>query len=370
MNTISFLKTLEETRAEGRTEGRRHALNSYHVISDKGGSFRVKNGLNTICYASLRGVLGEPVVIIDYPHFKDNKTRDALKFWDYLVNRSPFKDVFLTKDVTDIKHNGALIDVSKPANVVLAAMSLGRFPFEYLSVFNSWVGLVDKGVSEDDAVFLCHVFKKDEADRWYREPLSSNHSAFSLGSSSNKVYLSWVEGKPSYEEISFKEKGGYQVGTIQKTYYDIKGGLFSGMKPDKTIKVDLWGRLQEKKVFSSTDAFVKAWTKERKAILKPTEGKKKKKGRVKKGDNWLISQIRKDKGFTLAEVRRIRKELREIFYDDKWDKILINKDMKGNLHLIASFSWDKSPQGYAYWGLIQNRIINGAGYDEKRKLVD
>ena len=64
------------------------------------------------------------------------------------------------------------------------------------------------------------------------------------------------------------------------------------------------------------------------------------------GKMKLIDRICVKNGFTLSEVRRIRKQLRELGMDQA----------KGSL--ISAFSWKNTPQGYEYWRNIHKTLLS------------
>jgi len=67
------------------------------------------------------------------------------------------------------------------------------------------------------------------------------------------------------------------------------------------------------------------------------------------GDPKVIKKITVKNGLTLAEVRRIRKELREIYADNSQE--FMNKG-----ELIECFIFSATPQGHNYWMSISQKV--------------
>lgn len=79
--------------------------------------------------------------------------------------------------------------------------------------------------------------------------------------------------------------------------------------------------------------------------------------------NQLIQQITVKAGFSLSEVRKIRKDLRDLF-ENVGDTGYWLTDSTGRFppcnpssrKLVTCFVWCKTKQGYEYWSRIHTRL--------------
>lgn len=70
-------------------------------------------------------------------------------------------------------------------------------------------------------------------------------------------------------------------------------------------------------------------------------------------DPECIKQITMRKGFTLAEVRKIRKQIRNIFEMPSQHQYL-RWEVRS---ILLAFYWIRTPQGDVYWHHIYDRIL-------------
>lgn len=66
----------------------------------------------------------------------------------------------------------------------------------------------------------------------------------------------------------------------------------------------------------------------------------------KRKDPKIFKKITTKNGFTLAEVRRIRKEIRDILADEN---ALVYAGAEDAGYICGMFYWEDTPQGYLYW---------------------
>jgi hypothetical protein len=152
-----------------------------------------------------------------------------LKFVDWLINRSPWEQVFIDKNPARVIKLGYLVDAQQSSSFVCSAMVASRFMTESYSG-ESWQSrvkvyqeLLDMGCSENEAFMFAHMFNSTE---WEKNlypivfsRLSSGHSTF-YGSCYGREYiLNFLKGTPvnlSGETLS--NCAGYPSDSINKTW--------------------------------------------------------------------------------------------------------------------------------------------------------
>jgi hypothetical protein len=73
----------------------------------------------------------------------------AQAYWEYLVNQSPWKDVFLTKCLDEAAVQGVLINTELPANFAMQGIIGTREPHEFPNRVELWYDVVQAGGDPD-----------------------------------------------------------------------------------------------------------------------------------------------------------------------------------------------------------------------------
>ncbi len=163
---------------------RHTSLNSLTWMWNSGNVHRERG---TYCFAPIKAVLradsienkGLKRLILSPAQGKNNKTFN--KYLDFILNRSIFKDCFLTKRVCDAYQYGIEMDLSKPGNQTWAAMTSVRRGWEYPYKTNAWKTLVDNGISENFALILSPFLQREKGKKELLSSLTigeSGHEAF------------------------------------------------------------------------------------------------------------------------------------------------------------------------------------------------
>lgn len=182
----------------------------------------------------------------------------ALNFFDYLFNRSPFAEVFITKDPVDAMKNGIVANTDLPENLVLSAFVASRFPTEsYVKDmkerFRVWEEIKAFGFSENFAFIFSQVFKFTNTKKYevIYMPHTSGHCTFEYNNASEAYYHNFINNTPvKLSDKTFKENGGYGGRSFSGTgIWQTKGddGAFSrwmkGLKPitfDKAVNYNIF----------------------------------------------------------------------------------------------------------------------------------
>lgn len=85
---------------------------------------------------------------------------EALMFLDWLLNRSPYSETFITKSAHEALRTKFIIsDAFHPSNLMAAGQVASRRLWEYEDVVRVFCDLVNAGVNEDLAFYMGHCFQ-------------------------------------------------------------------------------------------------------------------------------------------------------------------------------------------------------------------
>lgn len=126
------------------------AHSSWLGLDAKGNVITSSEG--TICYAELTYHFTKPIDRLFLYFGADKQNAETYRWCDWVINKSQYKDAFITKSVGEGFCQGFEVDTSKPRSLVQGAMFVLRHPFE----FNGWAWtyLVDMGYTELEAYAL------------------------------------------------------------------------------------------------------------------------------------------------------------------------------------------------------------------------
>lgn len=178
------------------------------------------------CHAELRGdgaiyEMYEGIAGV-YKKLNDDGKEEYRRWFDYLVNRSPWKDVYLTKDLDDALVNHVQINVALASQVVMGAITILRTGHEYPSIRRQFCDLVDKGVPEF-AAMASQSFISLRRDEYYIGGCNTNHTVFDSMMSPEQILTFMVKG---YSERVLKINRFENTRSIP-TYWSF--GIFDGI---------------------------------------------------------------------------------------------------------------------------------------------
>lgn len=140
---------------------------------------------------------------------------EALLFLDWLLNRSPYSETFITKSAHEALYYKAIISSAHhPSNLMAAGMVASRRLWEYVNIARVWCDLVKAGVHEDLAFYLGHIFsgKFDRTGNVSYGGLSSAHCSMNpnvMGIEEVKNFLNHKVVKPNKTYHESKQYHGY-----------------------------------------------------------------------------------------------------------------------------------------------------------------
>lgn len=128
---------------------------------------------NTSCHAGLRypGLGGKiPVAVINQIQQPLVGEEIAARFYEWLLNYSPYRNVFITKSIRDAFANNVIVTTAEaPANLMVGGLMASRFATEnYLNNYlyrycRVWDKLVQLGV-HPSAAYCASIFLRPDSD--------------------------------------------------------------------------------------------------------------------------------------------------------------------------------------------------------------
>lgn len=186
------------------------------------------------------------------PHVSDALLR---RFIDWLVNRSPWQHIFVTKDVDDILEYGYVVDANYPTAFITSAFIASRFISESYTAKGEiekrcavYEEMLNMGVSENEAFFFAHMYTGTSKKGVYPVSYSrwqSGHSTF-YGSMYQEDYVrNFLRGHVACMPTPMlSEAKGYENNTINRlwskyTSKDSFSDVVISLRPiSKSEKVD------------------------------------------------------------------------------------------------------------------------------------
>lgn len=140
----------------------------------------------------------------DEKHFKD-----MLKFWEWLLKESPWRQAFLNKDVRNGLVNGFAMDCSQPYLYVHGASIVFREPWEHKQMLKAWIKLVDMGVDKTIAHIIANAFDYKGEDK-FNFIGTRTHNSIDGCSTDPKKYLKNTPKHGSLVNICDKQATDYE----------------------------------------------------------------------------------------------------------------------------------------------------------------
>lgn len=140
-----------------------------------------KQFVGAVCHASLRGAGTiyehyEGIAGVFNKLTEDGKA-EYRRWFDYLVNRSPWKDVYVTKDIDEALLSHVEINVKLASPIVMGAITILRTGHEYPISRRLFCHLIDKGVPEF-AAMAATSFINNGREGYLYGGFNTNHTIF------------------------------------------------------------------------------------------------------------------------------------------------------------------------------------------------
>jgi len=156
---------------------------------------------------------------------KETETRKRVPklfpaYASYILNRSMFKDVFLTKNMQSAFRNGVDLDVDQGHSYCVTAMMALREGWEFPYLLEGWTFLTKNGFDEDFAYIVSRMFAA-EGNKVYKRSFGG-HQTISMELSVSNAKLLFKKGCNKKGESFRKSRSKYE---IYKTTLSDKGGF-------------------------------------------------------------------------------------------------------------------------------------------------
>jgi hypothetical protein len=205
---------------------------------------------NHVCHANLAQGRGYSVIISglqDGTSYGENPGRVLpadTEFWfvDWLINRSPYSQVFIEKDAEEaLKTRMLVASGDHPGNILGAAMVASRRLWEYVFVAKAAHDLVKEGVNEDLAFYLGHLVrcknvpKPDDPTSW--EGCANGHCSINPHNWGFQELSNFLKHEVKSPNENYSKGGSYRyyddmygtgpsvLHTIRKWFSDAKKGV-------------------------------------------------------------------------------------------------------------------------------------------------
>lgn len=223
-------------------------LSRFGTVVEKG---KLMKNHFTGCHAELSDSTrmgAKPLALWSYvPTPSHDLDKEAFKAWcDYLVHRSPWKQVVIADLTTDfVMERGVICPTNVPANFLANLLIATRMPREHASHVTKWHELVKAGAQEDMAViFACMM----GAGLKIGEHCGNGHHPFDhfdIDMVTNFVNHRYARPNKNYidEKIYHPSSGGWGTATskpgawdhayqrdVNKAYFKVLRKLYAGEK--------------------------------------------------------------------------------------------------------------------------------------------
>ena len=137
---------------------------------------------------------------------------EALKYLDWLLNRSPYACTFVSKTPEQALFDKFIISSGHhPSNLMAAGLVASRRLWEYPVIARVFCDLVDAGVKEDLAYYLAHIascaFKQEGIIRWNGS--NRGHCSFDTERFDWHVLHNWLNNKPTKLNQNYVDNSNY-----------------------------------------------------------------------------------------------------------------------------------------------------------------
>lgn len=188
---------------------------------------RDDDGLALNCYTYKKNIDEDKrthVVTCLQPDVEDEKYLITChKFIDWLLNRSPFSSVFITKS-SDIamRKRRVVLSAKHPTNLLQAGLIASRTIKEWPYKLNMWYELTERGVEESLAFAISHPFQMD-ATKVFIDTGFCGHCVFDSDSHTVGTIKNFTENKPVHLTENYEVNRNYQ-------------GVHALFTPENTVK--------------------------------------------------------------------------------------------------------------------------------------
>lgn len=220
---------------------------SYGLRWEKGERLQI----NDVCYARAlyskhtdrddkKGEIKEIALSLK-PASKGAKDKKAIRKWvDFIINRSIFKDVFLTKNVQAAWRYGVQVDVNKPTSQCVAGMIGLREGWEFPQLLKAFSFLTKNGINENVAFILSRMVSLENGN-WQQSSWGGHQTISQINVENMRALLK--EGMLIIDAPIKNNTTDYQIFNTMRSGYSAVGAPLSNILfKNPTGMKKMWGR--------------------------------------------------------------------------------------------------------------------------------
>jgi len=192
----------------------KRATSYFGAVNSNGKLYKVKTGA---CHAGLKDLHDYPFVISSIRQLgRGDTVHNSIHvcWFDYLANRSPYKDFFITKDAESMVDTGTVIvHTNGPSNALSSLMTATRHIYEYPARCAAFQ-LLREHMPENMAFFISLSAAGQFTDEGMLSSLTFNnnaseHTAMSWNTMSDEGIMSFCAGVAPNQNDTLKENNEY-----------------------------------------------------------------------------------------------------------------------------------------------------------------
>lgn len=135
----------------------------------------------------------------------ERKSNHVKELYDWMLNASPFRSAFLTKDADEAFDLGVAVSVDCPANLAVGGLIFHRMVWDsdYGDMFKIFFHLMDEGFDAPDAFLASGCIRYQAGGNYINCPLANDlHSVFAFHVETAKTFLRFYEGNVVEQQLS------------------------------------------------------------------------------------------------------------------------------------------------------------------------
>tara|TARA_Y100001973_G_scaffold106774_1_gene187454 strand:+ start:1987 stop:3063 length:1077 start_codon:yes stop_codon:yes gene_type:complete len=199
---------------------------------------KVKVNSNAACHATVLSLDSAEKKSIAYITTCINRGREkdcdeevAINYYDWLINRSPYADVFVTKDAREAytKDKYVVCTASVPANMLQAALVATRQPWEYNNVCYVQKMMEERGVDGNTAHLIGCLLGRDTSGTMLTPSVQGGgHFHLDMHGMGKGGCRAFVENRPAHLTPAYDEGGGAHG--VHRMFFENRDREFSLVK--------------------------------------------------------------------------------------------------------------------------------------------
>lgn len=222
----------------------------YHICSyglrwEKGERLQI----NDLCFARAKyeayydkldkkGEIVELALSLKHASYYGKDEKAIRKWVSFILNRSVFKDVFLTKNVQAAWRYGVQVDVNKPTSQCITGMIALREGWEFPKLLETFTLLTRNGIDENVSYILARIMVL-ESGKWIRGTWGGHQTICSMNINNMRALLK--HGMLVHDAPLKNNTDKYAVYKTTRSEYDVKNGLIEELLKEPSGVIDNWG---------------------------------------------------------------------------------------------------------------------------------